>query len=87
MQSEVGSGSSGQGEGVDNQVRGSSSNFHSVRLVNESGNASELAYCLAELFATTSEEWQLVHSKHKRKQRSVDALNAEITQLITPGVA
>ena len=58
-----------------------------VGLANESDNASELAYCLAEPFATTIEEWQLVHLKHKRKQRSVDALNAEITQLITPEVA
>ena len=87
MRSEVGSGNSGQREGDDNQVRGSSSNFHGVGLANESDNASELASCLAEPFATTSEEWQLVHPKHKRKQRSVDALNAEITQLITPGVA
>jgi hypothetical protein len=87
MRSEVGSGNSGQREGDDNQVRGSSSNFHGVGLANESNNASEFASCLAEPFATTSEEWQLVHPKHKRKQRSVDALNAEITQLITPGVA
>ena len=27
-----------------------------------------------------------MHPKRTRKQRSVDALNAEITQLITPGV-
>jgi hypothetical protein len=28
-----------------------------------------------------------VRPKHTRKQRSVDALNAEVTQLTTPGVA
>ena len=66
---------------------GSYSIFHSDDLANESDNASELVYCLAEPFVTTSEEWQVVRPKHPRKQRSVDALNAEKTQLITPWVA
>ena len=85
--SEVGSGNSGQLEGDVNKVGGSSSTVHSDDLGNESDNASELVYCLAEPSDTTSEEWQVVRPKHTRKQRSFDALNAEITQPITPGVA
>ena len=52
--SEVGSGNSGQWEGDDNKVGGSSSTVHSDDLGNESDNASELVYCLAEPFVTTS---------------------------------
>jgi hypothetical protein len=41
--SKVGSGNSGRLEGDDNQVGGSSSNFHSDDLANESDNPSSLA--------------------------------------------
>ena len=81
-------GTSGQLEGEDSQERGSSSNLRTDDLENDD-NESESAYSLAEPFGTLSEEWQLVRSKHTRKQRSVDVLNAardELSRLMSPRV-
>jgi hypothetical protein len=85
--SEVGLGTQGRSEGEDHQVRGLSSDVGSGDLGNESDNESEIAYCLADPLAPTSEEWQIVHPKHTRKQRSVDVHTAEKIQLNRSGAA
>ena len=71
--SDVGLGTRGRSDGEDEQVRGLYSEEGSGDLGDIYDNEHELAYLLAESFAPTSGEWQLVRPKHMRMQGSVDA--------------
>jgi hypothetical protein len=83
--SDKGLGSRGRSEGEDDQVRGLYSEEGSGDLGDIYDNEHELAYLLAESFAPTSGEWQLVRPKHMRKQGSVDAHTDAIAPLNRTG--
>ena len=81
---DVGLGSRGRSE-EDDQVRGLYSEKGSGGLGDFDDNEHELSYLLAESFAPTSGEWQLVRPKHMRKQGSVDAHTDAIAPLNRTG--